>query len=75
MIRTKMKSGSAMQTEVPTGSVNGSNTVFTVSNTPVFVIIDGVVRVEGFGYSYDGGTITVNALVPPQEFIRSYYNE
>lgn len=66
--------GSALTAEIPTGSVNGSNTTFTVSNEPLFVVIDGLHRRAGKGYTYSGGTITVDPLSPPNYDIISYYN-
>lgn len=68
--------------ETPTGTVDGSNNVFTVLNTPVFIVADGMTRplvsnindINGNGFTYSAGTITVNSLVPPSSFIRSYYN-
>jgi hypothetical protein len=60
--------------ETPTGTVNGVNTLFTTANTPLYVIVDGMFRVSGFGYSYAGVTITVDSLAPPVQFIRSFFN-
>jgi len=65
--------GTSINVETPTGTVNGVNTTFTVSNAPTFVIIDGMVRFSGFGYTYSLGTITVDPLIPPTSFIRSIY--
>jgi hypothetical protein len=59
--------------EVPTGDVDGSNTTFTVSNEPKFVIIDGLVRRDTKGYDYADGTITVDPLIPPSYDIFSIY--
>ena len=59
--------------ETPVGTVDGSNRVFTVSNTPVFIVTDGLVRIEGIHYTYSAGTITMDELLPPAEFIRSFY--
>lgn len=59
--------------EIPTGTVNGVNTSFTVLHTPKAVIIDGMYRVSGFGYTYSGGIITVDADNPPVFFIRSIF--
>ena len=66
-------SSSGPTEETPVGTVNGSNVTFTVSNTPKFVIIDGMFRVSGQGYTYSGGIITVDSLIPPVQFIRSFY--
>lgn len=60
--------------ETPSGTINGTNTVFTVSNTPVYVVIDGLTYVEGFGYTYLAGTITTSVLVAPTSYIRSVYS-
>jgi len=60
--------------ETPTGVVNGSNTSFSVVNAPLYVIIDGITAVSGFGYTFTGGVITVNPLAPPVEYIRSVYS-
>jgi hypothetical protein len=57
----------------PVGTVDGSNTTFTVTHTPVAVIVDGMYRVAGFGYTYSAGTITVDPLAPPVQFIRYLY--
>jgi hypothetical protein len=65
--------GTGFNTETPGGAVDGSNLTYTVSNEPKAVIIDGLYRVEGQGYTYAGGTITVNADNPPVFFIRSIY--
>lgn len=74
--------GSTLTQETPTGTVNSSNNVFTVLNTPIFIVVDGMTRplvnnindINGNGFTYSAGTITVNSLVPPTSFIRSYYN-
>jgi len=53
--------------EVPTGTINGSNTVFTISQTPlenstsepsVDVFMDGLKRDAGTDYTISGTTIT-----------------
>lgn len=60
--------------EVPTGAINGSNTTYTVANEPLFVLIDGLMRTDGYGYTYTTGTIEVDALTPPVQSIVSFYN-
>lgn len=54
----------------PTGTVNGSNASFTVASQPTHVVSDGIYYVEGQGYSYSGGTITMD--IPPSLFIRAF---
>lgn len=74
--------GTSLLMETPSGTVDGSNTVFTVVHSPAYVIVDGLVRVlvntitdlNGNGYTYSTGVLTVNSAVPPMSFIRSFYN-
>lgn len=63
--------GTGYTKETPTGTVNGSNTSFTVTATPVYVVSDGATYFENAGYTIAGLTITMT--VPPQSFIRSFY--
>lgn len=71
--KTISATGSGILSETPVGTVDGSNLIFTVSHPPLFVIADSSFRVDGQGYSYAVLTITMDALVPPTQFIRSYY--
>jgi hypothetical protein len=64
-------SGGGFNVETPVGTVNGSNASFTVTNTPVQVVSDGITYFSGAGYSFAGGTITMD--VPPSSYIRSIY--
>jgi len=57
--------------ETPTGSVNGSNTTYTVTQTPVYIVADGAVYFDGAGYTIAGLTVTMT--VAPSSFIRSFY--
>lgn len=63
-----------ISSETPTGAVNGSNTSYTVANEPLFVIIDGMFRISGQGYTYAALTISVDPLAPPVQYIKSYYS-
>lgn len=67
-------SGGSGQVLTPTGTVNGSNTTFTVPAGTVItsVVVDGLERYANFGYTYVSGTgvITVDPLAPPTEYIR-----
>ena len=63
--------GTGFTKETPTGTVDGTNTVYTVTHTPNYVISDGITLFDGAGYALVGLTITLT--VPPQEYIRSYY--
>ena len=52
----------------PTGTVNGSNTSFTVTAVPLFIVSDGIVYFENFGFSITGLAITMT--IPPSQYIR-----
>ena len=63
----------SLAVEVPTGTVNGINTTFTVSHTPVILVVDGeTLSLAAGDYSYSLETITV--ANPPTRFIDSYHN-
>lgn len=52
--------GGGYTIETPTGTVNGSNTTFTVSDTPQFIVYYGTTYFEGDnGYQRTGLTITM----------------
>src|SRR5579872_1407981 len=57
--------------ETPTGSVNGSNVTFTVSNTPLYIITDNQTYFENEGYTISGSTVTMDAA--PFNYIRSAF--
>lgn len=67
-------SGTTLTAENPVGTVDGSNNVFTVSHTPLYIVIDGLSRTGGYGYTFAFPTITVDPLAPPVQRIISYYN-
>ena len=66
--------GKTLTPETPTGTVNGSNLTFSVLNTPVLLFTDGLYRYITTDYTYSGGVITMNALIPPVNSIISFYN-
>lgn len=66
-------SGAGTNVETPTGTINGSNTAFTVSNEPKWVLVNGVTYFSGVGYSYAGGTITLDFAPVTGSWIRSIY--
>jgi hypothetical protein len=73
-VNVSVGAGGGLAVEIPSGAVDGVNVTFTVLNTPLFVVADGMIRVENQGYTYSAGTITMNPLIPPTEFIRSFYS-
>jgi len=69
-------SGSTLTPETPVGTVDDSNKTFTVSNTPVYIVVNGAQYSEGTGTfaSYVAPTITLSAAVGDGGFITSWYN-
>ncbi len=66
-------SSGSLSGEVPVGAVNASNTTYTVSNTPVILVVDGYILDQTAGdYSYSLGTIVT--ATPPTRYITSYHN-
>lgn len=61
--------------EVPSGTINGSNVTFTITNTPTtgtFVLyIDGLAMTPTVDYSRSGTTIT--CVIPPSSAILCHY--
>ena len=64
---------SLFRVETPSGTVDGSNTEFTTTNTPKFIIVDGIIYFTGNGFTYLNPTITVDSVIAPTQFIRSIY--
>jgi hypothetical protein len=64
----------ATAVETPTGAVNGSNASYTVANTPLYIIVDGISKFETLHYTYLAGTITVTDGAPPVQYIRSVFS-
>jgi len=70
--------GEIFEQEVPSGTVNGSNTTFTLSSTPhsnksVVLTVDGLIMGQTFDYSISANTITmVTAPVAGQKLYAIY---
>lgn len=70
---TLSATGATISSETPSGAVDGVNTIFTVAHTPLFIIADSNFRIAGQGYTFVFPTITMDALIPPVQFIQSYF--
>jgi len=70
--------GSTLSMEIPVGTVDGLNTVFTVSHTPIYIEVSGQLMVSSsadptqYGYVYAKPTVTF--VNPPTQTPHSYYN-
>ncbi len=65
--------GTSISFETPVGTVNDSNVTFTVSNTPKYIIQNGLQYFAGAGYTLATLTITLDNPVGTGGFIRSAY--
>lgn len=61
--------GGGVSVETPVGLVNASNTVYTVTAAPKWVVADGVTYFDGAGYVYAALSITLT--IPPSSYIRA----
>ena len=65
--------------EVPVGSINGSNTVFTIANVPTpnseQVFLNGILLNSGVGNDYTISGTTITFSVPPlvEDFVLVNY--
>lgn len=60
--------GAGSTVETPTGTVNASNTTFTPSAEPQYVVADGITYFDGAGYTWGGTDIVMD--IPPSVYIR-----
>lgn len=80
-ISNGLTSSNFVDKEVPSGSINGSNTAFTLANTPVtgseHVFLNGILQESGAGndYTISGATITMLAAPLTGEKIRVTYRK
>lgn len=65
--------GGGVNVETPSGTINGTNKEFTVSNEPKYVVVNAFTYFAGAGYSYSGGTITFDDAPVTNSTIRSIY--
>lgn len=65
------------ESEVPSGSVNGSNTAFTLSDTPtsgsLMLFLGGALQKEGSDYTLSGTTITFSFAPESATVIYAFY--
>ena len=71
--------GATWSQEVPAGTINGSNTSFTLAYSPASVIVlclNGLLQRQGAGYDYtvSGQTITMNFAPQPGDSLVAVYS-
>lgn len=64
--------------ETPGGSINGSNTVFTLTQAPVppaslMLFLNGVLQLQGTDYILSGSTITFTNAPTAGAWIEAFY--
>jgi hypothetical protein len=67
-------SSGATAVETPTGDVDGANVSYTVANTPLYIIVDGISKFETLHYTLSGLDITIVDGSPPTQYIRSVFS-
>lgn len=68
--------GGALAMETPSEAVDGATAIFTFTNNPVAISVDGLLRRVNKGYAISGSgpyTVTVDSLSVPQYDIFSIY--
>lgn len=68
-----------MQQEIPSGTVNGSNVTFTLTNTPVTTLslslyVDGILQLQTTDYTLSSATITFTTAPALGQSIRAVYS-
>lgn len=68
--------GTTITAETPVGTVDDSNVTFTVTHTPLYIVVNGAQYTAGTGtfVSYVAPTITLSSAVGVGGFITSWYN-
>ena len=66
--------------ETPTGSINGINVTFILANTPspvssLQVFLDGILQVNGLGYTLSGTTITMAEAPTLGGSVKAWYRK
>lgn len=80
-VSSGLSSSNFVDKEIPTGSINGSNTAFTLANTPVagseHVYVNGILQESGAGndYTISGASITMLTAPLTGEKIRVSYRK
>ncbi len=79
---TNVPVAASLVQETPSGSCNGSNTTFTLANTPggsssVLVFLDGLAQIQGSGkdYTISGATITLASACSSGQTIYVFYSK
>lgn len=72
-----LTSGNFITRETPSGTINGSNTAFTLANTPVagteHVYLNGILQTSTTDYTISGSTITYVAAPVAGDILRVSY--
>jgi len=70
-IRSVYRESSFMSRSAPVGTIDGSNTTFTVFIKPACVVSDGTTYFNGDGYTYTGSSVVMDD--PPTQYVWYFY--
>lgn len=65
--------GATLAFETPDGTIDGSNDTFTVTHTPLYIVLNGSTYFEDDGYTLSGVTITMLVVPETGSTLRSAY--
>ena len=66
-----LRGGGGITLETPTGTVNGINTIFDVTMSPKYLIIDGISKFQDVHYTLTGSRINIIDGAPPVQYLRA----
>lgn len=66
--------GSTLGFEIPTGTIDGNNAVFTVTHVPLYIVLNGATYFENDGYTLSGFTVTMLIVPETGSTLRSAFN-
>ena len=57
----------------PFGKIDGANKIFQVKEEPAFLVVNGVVKINGVDFSHKNGVVTFNVAPPVSAIIRGFH--
>lgn len=64
--------GDAFTVLAATGAVNSSNTQFTFTEKPTYIVSDGAWYTENIGWTWNAGLLTATMTIPPNDNIYGF---
>jgi len=57
----------------PFGKVDGVNNTFRLENEPAFMVVNGVVKINGLDFNFKNGYIKFTIAPPPNAIIKGFH--